>query len=368
MVTTAAEPTRPPVAAPGLLGKLMGAVRPEFRVDILVPERGALVFDTVPCRVPDCVRQPRTRGLCKGHHYKWQQQGRPDIEAFAATASPEGLGRKQLTVCVVPGCRYGGARRGLCVRHHGFWERAGKPDRAAWLGGLAPVHDPGHSVCALSYCTLWTQGRSPWCVNHRSRWEAVGRPGIDEFTVLCESYGDDRFDFRAFGEHRQLKLELQYALQCRHDERQIKTPSGVARPVIALAAAQRGGLAAGLADAAVGRVLRRQPRRQTRPERAAGVPALRPPLPGGSALRQRMGGRVPPGCVGAAPAGDRGPQAAAVRRHPATLAAPAGETVRPLAVEHRPQPHPDLHRRPGGDPAGPFLQSPPVDVTEPGRP
>jgi hypothetical protein len=45
MVTTAAEPTRPPVAAPALLGKLMGAVRPEFRVDILVPDRGALVFD-----------------------------------------------------------------------------------------------------------------------------------------------------------------------------------------------------------------------------------------------------------------------------------------------------------------------------------
>lgn len=226
-----------PVPGPGLLAKLMAAVRPEFRVDILVPERGALVFDTAPCRVPGCVRQPRTRGLCKGHYYRWQQDGRPDVEAFAATASPEGLGRKDLTVCVAPGCRYGGARRGLCVRHQGFWERAGRPDRVAWLTGLAPVHDPDHPVCALSYCTLWTQGRSPFCVNHRSRWEAVGRPDIDEFTVLCESYGDDRFDFRAFGGHPQLKLEMQYALQCRHDERRIQTHAGVARPVIALAAA-----------------------------------------------------------------------------------------------------------------------------------
>jgi integrase len=215
----------------------MAAVRPEFRVDILVPERGALVFDTAPCRVPGCVRQPRTRGLCKGHYYKWKDEGRPDIAAFAAMASPEGLGRKELTVCVVSGCRYGGARRGLCVRHQGFWERAGKPDRTEWLAGLAPVHDPDHPLCALSYCTLWTQGRSLFCVNHRSRWEAVGRPDIEEFTVLCESYGDDRFDFRPFGERRQLKLELQYALQCRHDERQIKTHSGIARPVIALAAA-----------------------------------------------------------------------------------------------------------------------------------
>jgi len=39
------------------------------------------------------------------------------------------------------------------------------------------------------------------------------------------------------GDRRQLKLELQYALQCRHDERTINTPSAVARPVITLAVA-----------------------------------------------------------------------------------------------------------------------------------
>jgi integrase len=215
----------------------MAGVRAEFREDILVPGRGALVFDAAPCRVSGCVRQPRTRALCKGHYYQWKDQGRHDIDAFAATAQPEGLGRKELTVCVVPGCRYGGARRGLCVRHHGFWERAGMPDRAGWLTGLAPVDEPDHLVCALSYCSLWTQGRSLFCVNHRSRWEAAGRPDLGEFTVLCESYGDDRFDFRPFGQRRQLKLELQYALQCRHDERQVKTHSGIARPVTALAAA-----------------------------------------------------------------------------------------------------------------------------------
>lgn len=222
-MVTAGGPTSSPGSAPGLLGKLMAVVRPEFRVDILVPERGALVFDTAPCRVSGCVRQPRTRGLCKGHYYAWRQEGRPDIDVFVTTASPEGLGRKELTPCAVPGCRYGGTRRGLCVRHQGFWERSGNPDRDQWLAGLAPVDDPDHRVCALSYCTLWTQGRSRFCINHRSRWEAVGRPDLAEFIVLCESYGDDRFDFRPFGERWQLKLEMQYALQCRHDERQIKT-------------------------------------------------------------------------------------------------------------------------------------------------
>lgn len=236
-MVTAVEVTETFGAAPGLLGKLMAVVRPEFRADIVVPERGALVFDASGCRVPGCVRQPRTRGLCKGHYYTWKDQGRPNIEVFAATASPVGLGRKELTVCAVSGCRFGGTRRGLCVRHHGIWERAGQPDKDSWLATAAPEHDPDHPVCALSYCTLWTQGRSQFCVNHRSRWEAVGRPTLADFIVLCESYGDDRFDFRGFGDRRQIKLEMQYALQCRHDERQIKTPSAVARPVIALVAA-----------------------------------------------------------------------------------------------------------------------------------
>jgi len=233
---TALEPVSATAGRPGLLGKLMTVVRPEFRVDIYVPERGALVFESAPCLVPGCVRQPRTRGLCKGHYYQWKDEGRPDIGTFAAAASPEGLGRRELSACLVAGCRYGGSRRGLCTRHQGFWERAGKPDRAAWLAGLTPADDPGHPVCALTYCTLWAQGRSPFCAGHRSRWEAAGRPPLGEFTVLCESYGDDRFDFRPLGDRRQLKLELQYALQCRHDERQVKTPAAVARPVIALAA------------------------------------------------------------------------------------------------------------------------------------
>ena len=234
-MTAAPEPGGAAGGQAGLLGKLMAAVRPEFRVDIYIPERGALVFDLAPCLVPGCVRQPRTRGLCKGHYYQWKDEGRPGIEAFAASADPEGLGRRELTVCLAPGCRYGGVRRGLCTRHQGFWERAGKPDRAAWLAGLRPEDDPGRPACALTYCTLWAQGRSPFCAGHRGRWEVAGRPPLSEFTVLCESYGDDRFDFRPVGDRRQLRLELQYALQCRHDERQVKT-AGIARPVIAVVA------------------------------------------------------------------------------------------------------------------------------------
>jgi integrase len=230
---------RAPSPAPdgsGLLARLMAVVRPEFRVDILVPEPGALIFSAEPCRVAGCLRMPWTRKLCRGHYYRWKQDGCPDMEVFAGSACPDLLGRKELTECVVAGCRFGGARRGLCVRHHGFWERAGKPDRPAWLASLPAVADEGHAVCLLSFCTLWRQGNSPFCVNHKSRWEFAGRPGIDEFIVICQSKGDDRFDFRPLAGRRQLKLELQYALQCRHDERHVNTTSGTVRRTITLAA------------------------------------------------------------------------------------------------------------------------------------
>ena len=196
-VVTAAVLRAPSAAAPGLLGKLMAAVRPEFRVDILVPERGALVFDTAPCRVAGCVRQPRTRGLCKGHYYALATRRaartstcspRPRPRKGSAARSSRSASSRAAATAVLAGV-YAYATKG-------FGNASGKPDRDAWLAALAPVDDPDHPVCALSYCTLWTQGRSPFCVNHRSRWEAVGRPDIDEFIVLCESYGDDRFDFR----------------------------------------------------------------------------------------------------------------------------------------------------------------------------
>ncbi|WSG86556.1 hypothetical protein OIE76_42925 (plasmid) [Streptomyces sp. NBC_01727] len=43
-------------------------------------------------------------------------------------------------------------------------------------------------------------------------------PEIEEFVRRCEAAGDDRFGFRLPDGQRQLRLELQYDLQCRYDE------------------------------------------------------------------------------------------------------------------------------------------------------
>jgi integrase len=226
-----------PAPGAGLLGKLMACVRSEFRVDVFIPAPGELIFDLGACRVPGCPRQPRTRQLCRGHYYRWQRRGRPDIEAFIADPGPGPVGRAELTMCAASGCRYGACRQGLCVSHHGLWERAGKPGKKTWLASLQVVEGGGHRVCRLSFCTLWADGKSPFCRNHKSRWYAVGRPEIEEFVRRCQAAGDDWFDFRLLGDKPQLGLELQYALQCRHDERQVNTHSKAVSSVIRLAAA-----------------------------------------------------------------------------------------------------------------------------------
>lgn len=235
MVNATTDPS--PAPGPGLLGKLLASVRPMFRADVFIPAPGELIFDLGACRIPGCPRQPRTRSLCRGHYYRWQRRGRPDVEEFVADPGPHLIGRAELSACTVVGCRFGSARQGLCVSHHGFWERAGEPDKESWLRSLRPVEDVGHEGCRLSFCTLWTQGRSPFCHNHKSRWHAVGCPEVEEFVRRCEAAGDDRFDFRPLSGNRQVRLELQYALQCRHDERQVNTRSASVMPVIRLAAA-----------------------------------------------------------------------------------------------------------------------------------
>ena len=299
----------------GLLARLLAVVRPEFRVDILVPGPGALLFNAEPCPVAGCRRMPWTRKLCRGHYYRWKQDGCPDVEVFAASTCPDLLGRKELTECVVAGCRFGGARRGLCVRHHGFWERAGKPDRPAWLASLPAVADEGHAVCTLSFCTLWRQGNSPFCVNHKSRWEFAGRPDIGEFTVICQSKGDDRFDFRPLAGRRQLKLELQYALQCRHDERHVNTTSGTVRRTITLAAASS---ITSLLDWPTQRwAAFFDENLNARHDQNGQLAFLRYAHAHVEDLQVGTGWEAEfPRDVGAAAAGDRGPGAPAVRSHP----------------------------------------------------
>lgn len=227
--------TRPARSASGLLGRLMAAVRPEFRVDVYFPDPGDRVLGRPVCRVPGCDRSGWEYGLCGGHGTRWRSQGRPDLQGFLAAPGPPLHGRNELTVCTVRGCRFGNNSRGLCLRHRERWERSGEPDPAAWAARVMPVDDGvDHAECRLPFCTLWVESpRQPFCRAHQNRWRQQGFPDVDEFVDRCLTAGKARIDFRRLTP--QLKLEFQYAVQCRFDEQTVTAPPPVVNWAIGVA-------------------------------------------------------------------------------------------------------------------------------------
>ncbi|MGW2863280.1 tyrosine-type recombinase/integrase [Streptomyces sp. NPDC001205] len=229
-----------PVSSPrqhGLLEKLMAAVRPEFRAEVIDIDPGDLVFGGPPCRVPECSRIGRSRGLCIGHHHRWNSQGRPDLEEFATTTEPLMRGYAPLTACRVAGCRYGVQGHGLCQNHRAAWSYAGSPPLEQWLAERPSRDRPReHAECLVGLCNLWAQGSTPFCISHRSRWRVAGFPEPTEFIRLYEEHppGHERLDVRRLT--GQLRLEMQYALQRRHDDQRIKTPPSRVRHVVCFVA------------------------------------------------------------------------------------------------------------------------------------
>ena len=76
-----------------------------------------------------------------------------------------------------------------------------------------------------------------FCYGHDIRWKDNGRPGIDEFAASCENPGpgQEHIDLRRLPAG--LRLEMQYVLQCRGDERDAKLPPREVHPLVAALAA-----------------------------------------------------------------------------------------------------------------------------------
>ncbi len=130
-----------PVSAPGgpagLLEKLLAAVRPEFRADVLVFDPADPVFGGDLCASGGCGRTARYGGLCYGHHQRWAAAGRP--EQFPVSAGSPWHGHGPLLSCRVPGCGFGVMARRLCPGHVHAWRRAGSPDVDSWLAAAGPA-------------------------------------------------------------------------------------------------------------------------------------------------------------------------------------------------------------------------------------
>ena len=214
-----------PARMPGLLEKLLAAVRPEFRADEPVFDPRHPVLGGKPCLVPECDRRVQGRGLCRAHWARWTSHGRPDVREYAATTGPL-LKDAPLASCQAAGCNYGvGRRKGLCARHADRWLRAGMPDLQGWLDGLpetVPAVPPAD--CLVGSCGLWAKPRNDLCRSHAEPWRRNGKPPAAEFAAAWTAglSSSERIRLDRLPAH--LKLEMQYALQRRHDERTTASP------------------------------------------------------------------------------------------------------------------------------------------------
>jgi integrase len=233
----AAMPQRedPAQARPaGLLQKLMTAVRPEFRADLFAFDATDPVFGGGPCGVEGCRRSARGLGLCQGHYLRWVKAGRPDLGAFTTATDPRWRLQRPNEVCRVAACGYGVARGGMCPLHAQRFQRSGRPDLNAWLADPPTVTQPAAgATCRIEHCDLWPQAEVPFCHSHANTWKVNGRPDIDEFAAKFTTVAvtaDERIRLDRLGSH--LKLEMQYVLQCRHDERQGKVQPHIVMRVV----------------------------------------------------------------------------------------------------------------------------------------
>jgi len=214
-----------------LASRLRELVRPEFATDVVVVAVGDAVLGTPACAVSGCGRSSGRHGWCLGHYRRWHLDGRPERQAWAATVDPTTVGHRPLAACRATGCRFGQLRDQLCYTHAYAWRQQGRPTIDDWLAKLPHTDHVAGAVCAVEGCDLLVeQGEPGLCRSHRTRWRTHDRPALPEFLFSCATYGEPRFDLR--GLTPQARLEIQYVLQCRADERRARTTPKSIQPLL----------------------------------------------------------------------------------------------------------------------------------------
>ena len=78
---------------PGLLERLLAAVRPQFRDKLLVPDPADPVLGWKICAAAGCGRPVHTRTMCAAHDRRWRRLGLPDVAEFLASPRPAPRGQ-----------------------------------------------------------------------------------------------------------------------------------------------------------------------------------------------------------------------------------------------------------------------------------
>lgn len=215
----------------GLLERLMEAVGPEFRADVFRPDRDDAVFVRGECRLANCpnmVGHP-SRGLCDSHYQKWlHDPGRDAWESWLAAEDERLPHRGVPPVCRLSGCNRSTAQNGLCQRHHRQWATRGRPEQTVWLThtDYTPT-EFGERDCRFPDCPRWSDSAAkPYCRHHYARWKVAGHPEpAGWYAALAREAAGRQVPHVKLGRlGRQARLEVQYGLQCRHDEAVKRTP------------------------------------------------------------------------------------------------------------------------------------------------
>ncbi len=210
------------IGVAGLAAQLEARLRPMFAEAVILVDPSDPVIGGPQCIVAVCERLAVLEGKCSAHHRRWIENGRPEVEAWAASAPANRRWLQQPATCAIATCRRWRREFGMCHSHAVRWDQQGRPDLERWIadgGGGGPL--PAADSCKFPGCELDAEGNAGLCGHHRDRWCRAGRPPLDSWLLTCETFGRDRFDLRALP--MPMRLEIAYAIQCRVDERRTKT-------------------------------------------------------------------------------------------------------------------------------------------------
>ena len=195
------------------------------------------MFGGDACRVEGCGRTARGRGLCQGHLHRWVDEGRPDLEQFVRSPIHAGAGNALTNAAgclaadmVCPCGDVRSTRSAMAASRSAGPERvAGRCRGGAAAGSGQNVPHPALRVVAARDITVLPVPHEYLESQRATRHRGVRRPLRRDPPLASEVIRLDRLN-------PQLKLEMQYVLQRRHDERQGKlTPHVVMRVVRMLA-------------------------------------------------------------------------------------------------------------------------------------
>jgi integrase len=211
---------------------LQAEIRPLFRVEVYVADAADPVLFGALCAVSGCPARgahhvKRDHYLCTAHGKQWRGDGRPDVQRWVRVGARPLQTLMLAARCEARACPRSVFHRGLCYPHFGRWKLAGRPGRAAWAANAAAVSVQPERRCRVPGCRFPAMGRRGFCDTHnlhfahlRAQDPAATPADLVARAARRRRSSAPRYDLSGLPEL--LRLELQFALQCRHDARRAR--------------------------------------------------------------------------------------------------------------------------------------------------